>query len=118
MCFVTNNKGIGQLHFNSRDGMQWLKLPAWKVGDRVFEPHSGLQISKKHNVSSSLSCEDPILWGACVTESVWPQCPNFKSCVWRAVSSNSSHHPEEVHLERFSLCVHIHSLVSSEIEME
>ena len=25
----------------------WLKLPAWKVGDRGFEPHSGLQVSKK-----------------------------------------------------------------------
>ena len=23
----------------------WLKLPAWKVGDRGFEPHSGLQVS-------------------------------------------------------------------------
>ena len=32
--------------------VQWLKLPAWKVGDRVFEPHSDLQVSKKHNVSS------------------------------------------------------------------
>ena len=28
--------------------VQWLKLPAnWKVGDRGFEPHSGLQVSKK-----------------------------------------------------------------------
>ena len=26
--------------------VQWLKLPAWKVGDRGFEPHSGLQVSK------------------------------------------------------------------------
>ena len=32
--------------------MQWLKLPAWKVGDRGFEPHYGLQVSyKKQNVS-------------------------------------------------------------------
>ena len=22
--------------------VQWLNLPAWKVGDRGFEPHSGL----------------------------------------------------------------------------
>ena len=27
--------------------VQWLKLPAWKVGDRGFEPHSGLQVSMK-----------------------------------------------------------------------
>ena len=25
--------------------VQWLKLPAWKVGDRGFEPYSGLQVS-------------------------------------------------------------------------
>ena len=24
--------------------VQWLKLAAWKVGDRRFEPHSGLQV--------------------------------------------------------------------------
>ena len=27
--------------------VQWLKLPAWKVGDNGFEPHSGLQVSKR-----------------------------------------------------------------------
>ena len=31
--------------------LQWLKLPAWKVGDCGFEPHSGLQLSKKQDVS-------------------------------------------------------------------
>ena len=31
---------------------------------------------------------------------------NFKSCVWRAVSSHSSHHPHEVLLAQFSLYVH------------
>ena len=30
---------------------------------------------------------------------------NFESCVWRAVSSQSSHHPQEV-LAQFSLYVH------------
>ena len=43
--------------------VQWLKLPAWKVGDRGFEPHSGLQVSKKQNVSFSLTRKDSILWG-------------------------------------------------------
>ena len=31
---------------------------------------------------------------------------NFESCVWRAVSSHSSHHPQEVLPALFSLCVH------------
>ena len=31
---------------------------------------------------------------------------NFKSCVWRTVSSQSSHHPPEVLLAQFSLYVH------------
>ena len=31
---------------------------------------------------------------------------NFESCVWRAVSSQSSHHPQEVHQAQFSLYVH------------
>ena len=30
----------------------------------------------------------------------------FKSCVWRTVSSQSSHHPQEVILAQFSLYVH------------
>ena len=31
---------------------------------------------------------------------------NFESCVWRTVSSQSSHHPQEVLLAQFSLNVH------------
>ena len=31
---------------------------------------------------------------------------NFESCVWRKVSSQSSHHPQEVLLAQFSLYVH------------
>ena len=34
------------------------------------------------------------------------QCANFESCVWRTVSSHSSHHPQEVLLAQFSLYVH------------
>ena len=29
---------------------------------------------------------------------------NFESCVWRAVSSQSSHHPQEVLLSQFRTC--------------
>ena len=31
---------------------------------------------------------------------------NFEACVWRTVSSKSSHHPQEVILAQFSLYVH------------
>ena len=31
---------------------------------------------------------------------------NFESCVWRTVSPQSSHHPQEVLLAQFSLYVH------------
>ena len=31
---------------------------------------------------------------------------NFESCVWRIVSSQSSHHPQQVLLAQFSLYVH------------
>ena len=31
---------------------------------------------------------------------------NFESCVWRTISSQSSHHPQEVLLAQFSLYVH------------
>ena len=31
---------------------------------------------------------------------------NFESCVWRTVSSQSSHHPQEVFLAQLSLYVH------------
>ena len=51
--------------------MQWLKLPAYCLesrGDRGFEPHSGLQVSKKQYISSPLTRKDSILWGASVTE--------------------------------------------------
>ena len=34
------------------------------------------------------------------------QSSNFESCVWRAVSSDSSRHPQEVILAQFGLYVH------------
>ena len=47
--------------------MQWLKLPAGKVGDRWFKPGSGIQVSTKQNVSSLLTRKKSIFWGASVT---------------------------------------------------
>ena len=48
--------------------VQWLKMPAWNVGDREFEHRFGIQVSKKQNVCSPLSRKYFILWGASVTE--------------------------------------------------
>ena len=42
--------------------------------------------------------------GACSASDL--QGLNFESCVWRAVSSHSSHHPQEVILAQFSLYMH------------
>ena len=68
---------------------------------------SGIQVSNKHSVNSSLPCRYLILWGTSVTERPcsasdhWNS--NFESCVWRAVSSHSSHHPQNVFLAKFSI---------------
>ena len=46
--------------------VQWVKLPAWKVGHRGFESHPGLQVSKKQIVSSQLTPKNSLLWRAYV----------------------------------------------------
>ena len=33
----------------------WLKLPAWRIGDRGFEPRSDIQVLNTQNVSSPLT---------------------------------------------------------------
>ena len=87
--------------------MQWLKLPAWKVGDRGFEPRSDIQVLNKQNVFSLLTRKDYILWDLRDREGASSasdrQVSNFESCVWRAVPS---HHPQEVLHAQFSLYVH------------
>ena len=90
---------------------QWLKLPAWKVGDRGFWPLSGLQVSKKQNNPSLLPRKDLLLWGVSGDQEIAcsaldRQGPNFASCVWRTLSSYSIHHPKEALLAQFSLYVH------------
>ena len=43
--------------------VQWLKLPDWKAGDREFEPHSGLKVSKTQNSRSFVRircCGEPL----------------------------------------------------------
>ena len=88
-----------------------VKAAAWKVGDRGFEPLSGSQVSKKKNVSSLFTRKNSILLEASrdrelASSNSDRQGSNFESCVWRAVSSHSSHHPQEVLLTHFSLYMH------------
>ena len=91
--------------------VKWLKLPAWKVGDRGFEPLSGLQVSKKQTVSSPLTREDlkycaELWWPKGSVFGRRPTGLEFPILCMRAVSSHSSHHPQEVLLAQFSLYVH------------
>ena len=37
---------ISLKRFRARAPVQWLNLSAWKIEDRGFEPHSGIQVSK------------------------------------------------------------------------
>ena len=43
---------------------------------------------------------------------------NFESCVWRTVSYQSSHHPQEVLLAQFSLYVHKGGLKPDSFHLE
>ena len=63
---------------------------------KMFVPHPRVKVS----IVGSL-CDREV---ACSASD--RQGSNFGSCVWRTVSSQSSHHPQEVLLAQFSLYVH------------
>ena len=63
---------------------------------KLFLPHPRVKVS----IVGSL-CDREV---ACSASD--RQGSNFESCVWRTVSSQSSHHPLEVLLAQFSLYVH------------
>ena len=63
---------------------------------KMFLPHSRVKVS----IVGSLRDREV----ACSASD--RQGTNFESCVWRTVSSQSSHHPQEVLLAQFSLYVH------------
>ena len=65
-------------------------------GKKMFLPHPRVKVS----IVGSLRDREV----ACSASD--RQGPNFESCVWRTVSSQSSHHPQEVLLAQFSLYVH------------
>ena len=63
---------------------------------KMFLPHPRVKVS----IVGSL-CDREV---ACSASD--RQDSNFESCVWRKVSSQLSHHPQEVLLAQFSLYVH------------
>ena len=63
---------------------------------KMFHPHPRVKVS----IVGSLRDREV----ACSASD--RQGSNFESCVWRTVSSHSSHHPQEVLLAQFSLYVH------------
>ena len=63
---------------------------------KMFLPHSRVKLS----IVGSL-CDQEV---TCSTSD--RQDSNFESCVWRTVSSHSSHHPQKVFLALFSLYMH------------
>ena len=88
--------------------VQWLKLHTWKVGDRGFEPHSGLPSFKETKCFFPVTRKDSILW-----EPLWPKGsvlghrpPGLEFRVLYLEGRPSPHHPQEVPLARFSLDVH------------
>ena len=86
---------IAPLPFTLEFGI-WFPVPAvWKK-TKMFLPHPRVKLSivgslRDREVASSASDR---------------QGSNFKSCVWRTVSSHSPRHPQEVLLAQFSLYVH------------
>ena len=67
----------------------------------MFLPHPLVKL----NIVGSL-CDQEVACSASDLQSL-----NFASCVWRAVSSHSSHHPQEVLLAQFSLHVFSQSVL-------
>ena len=63
---------------------------------KMFLPHPRVKVS----IAGSLRVREL----ACSASD--RQGSNFESCVWRTVSSQTSHHPQEVFLAQFSLYVH------------
>ena len=63
---------------------------------KLFLPHSRVKVSIVGGLRDrEVACSASDRQGS-----------NFESCVWRTVSSQSSHHPQEVLLAQFSLDVH------------
>ena len=87
--------GVSTAAFHARARGSVLGLGGLKE-TRTFLPHPRVKVS----IVGSLRDREV----ACSASN--RQGSNFESCVWRTVSSQSSHHPQEVLLAQFSLYVH------------
>ena len=73
---------------------------------RVRGSVTGLGGLKKTKMFLPHPCVKVSIVGSLRDREVACSASNFESCVWRAVSSQSSHYPQEVLLAQFSLYVH------------
>ena len=81
--------------FTPEFGVRFPVSAVWRK-QKMFFPHPRVKVS----IVGSLRDREV----ACSASD--RQDSNFESCVWRTVSSQSSHHPQEVLLAQFSLYVH------------
>ena len=74
----------------------WFPVPAVLKKQKMFLPHPRVRVSIVESLRDrEIACSASDRQGS-----------NFESCVWRTVSSQSSHHPQEVLLAQFSLYEH------------
>ena len=71
---------------------------------KMFLPHPRVKVSIVGNREVEVACSASDRREVACSASD-RQGSNFESCVWRTVSSQSSHHPQEVLLVQFSLYV-------------
>ena len=100
---------------STKGGGPWVVVSTAAFHARVRGSVPGLGGLKETKMFLPHPCVK-VLWGASVTGSLRDrevacsasdrQGSNFESCVWSTVSSQSSHHPQEVLLAQFSLYVH------------
>ena len=95
--FATIGRGpwLAPLPFTPEFGVQFPVPAVWKK-QKMFLPHPRVKVS----IVGSLRDREV----ACSASD--RQGSNFESCVWRTVSSQSSHHPQGVLMAHFSLYVH------------
>ena len=97
--------------------MQWLKLSESRLLDPAlafkFQRHKMIHPCSFVMIMGIMGVLGNLLNREITNSASDRQGSNFESCVWRAVSSHSSHHPQDVPLAQFSLYSFIHSFIHS-----
>ena len=97
-CFLDGRKKIIWLGRKTIPPLPVLNGPPLRhmLETKMFLPHPRVKVSIVGSLRDrKVACSASDRQGS-----------NFESCVWRTVSSQSSHHPQEVLLAQFSLYVH------------